>query len=68
MKLKKKAKEQYLRNPSRCPFCGTNNITASEGENVLPLKYVQQVKCLKCKEEWKDVFTLTDIFPEDEDD
>jgi len=44
-----------------CPYCGSENIHALE---VLDGDYNQawrRVACSECDEEWRDIYTLTDV-------
>ena len=54
-------KEKYLENGgSTCPYCDSKNILIyrTEGDS----NYVKQsVECHDCGEEWRSIYTLTDM-------
>jgi len=63
-------KREYLANHgTRCPFCKSKEIEADQGE--WGEGYASQpVRCLNpdCEETWNDVYTLTDVDTDDEND
>jgi transposase-like protein len=57
----------YLRNPLRCPFCGSSNIHAGEMTPSLHDIY-QSVLCERCNRQWTEMYVLTDIALEEDCD
>jgi len=57
---KRRQKAEYLKNPNRCPYCGSDNIEADgfDGEG-------NEVWCFDCKHSWFDAYTLTDLWLEE---
>lgn len=54
-------KDIYLnRNGLVCPFCGSANIVGGDIDYGNSQMW-QNVVCEKCKKEWTDIYTLTDI-------
>jgi predicted Zn-ribbon and HTH transcriptional regulator len=64
MKLTPEQHKAYLENPNKCPYCGSEDISAGEmnadGDSIWVA-----VKCNGCKKEWSDIYVLTDIYPEE---
>lgn len=50
----------YLASPSRCPICGSDDITANAPDFVLGEVY-QDVWCKQCDTEWEDRYTLASM-------
>jgi len=59
-----KLKKAYLKDPTKCPVCKSDNI-AAKGLDVDGSVAVGRVECLECGERWKDIYTLTDIEGDD---
>jgi hypothetical protein len=60
--LTKRQKENYLKEPSKCPKCISDDIdviVAFDGNN-------QGIQCLTCDFYWIDIYELVDII-ENED-
>ena len=58
-KLTKKQKQDYVNNPTLCPYCGWQALIISNspwGED-----FTIKVTCLKCGKFWKDVYRVVDI-------
>ena len=54
-------KEEYLKEGgSICPYCGSNNITASRLQADVDYAW-GTVTCEDCGEIWTDHYTLTDV-------
>lgn len=58
--MTKKQKEAYLKNPEKCPYCGSTVISADPME-VDEKHAWREVECSNCQETWNDVYTLTDV-------
>lgn len=56
--LTEEKKAEYLKNPNRCPYCGSDNIQADHFDPEG--KYVP-VECLDCEREWREIYKLVDI-------
>lgn len=60
--LTKKDIKRYLKNPGKCPYCGSKDITGKsidvDGEHA-----TQEVGCdaIGCGGSWIDVYTLTGV-------
>lgn len=55
-------KEHYLESGgNRCPYCGSESITASHYELENDFEIKQEVICNDCDKRWKDVLRLVDI-------
>lgn len=59
-------REQYLKNPNRCPFCRSENISGGEWQYSNNRCY-QSIICGDCEKEWTDTYTLTDVTEEEGD-
>lgn len=62
-KLSREQKNKYVRdNGVRCPYCNTyyklmvKGVTQTDGINAC-----QDVRCIHCGKEWRDIFVLCDI-------
>jgi len=63
--LTKAQKENYLaKGGVFCPYCGSNDISASEFDGEGPC---QSVTCFNCHKSWRDIYKLTNIEEEEED-
>jgi transposase-like protein len=52
----------YVKNRGlKCPYCKTSSVEAGELEEG-DCEMYQNAKCLKCKREWTDQYTLTGAF------
>ena len=60
LELTPQMEKDYLEDPNHCPFCKSGNLTADRLE---PGDYdaTRNVKCLDCKAEWVETFTMTSI-------
>ena len=58
--LTKKQKKEYLKHPSLCPHCGSDNLHSDHIEADSKTAW-SNVVCMACNEQWKDVYTLTSI-------
>lgn len=57
---------EYLKEPDKCPYCNSDNVTASETD----FSYInawREVVCKDCKREWQENFTITSITEYDEE-
>lgn len=52
--------QKYLANPSLCPLCGSNDITASKQEPDIR-QFHQRIDCVKCRRSWWEVYELKTI-------
>jgi hypothetical protein len=60
--LTKKAKEDYVRQGGvRCPFCGSNDISADKTEADCAFAVVT-VDCLHCHKSWHERHDLAAIY------
>ena len=58
------AKAEYIKNPKRCPFCGSFDISDEFiGPDLGPRTIQQSVVCADCDGEWNEIYTMTDIRP-----
>jgi len=55
-----KTKKDYIQDPSFCPICGSNDISAGKSFPDLTSLF-QEVECLYCHATWNDIYTLTDM-------
>ena len=52
--------EKYLDDPTKCPFCESDNIR--EGECTKGIDHIYQgITCRDCKKSWTEEYTLTAI-------
>ena len=56
----KEKKKEYLQNPNKCPYCGSNDISSGHLEADYNMAW-STVICDSCGKEWRDLYTLTDI-------
>jgi hypothetical protein len=54
-------KQAYVKNPTKCPYCGSNDIEGEVTENDCDGNYRQRITCHACGKWWVDVFTLATI-------
>lgn len=64
--LSQEAKAQYLKNPRRCPFCCSLNISSEsqfsgEGDFGDPSKIYVVMYCNDCDELWEDEYKLVAV-------
>lgn len=53
--------DAYLKRPYHCPFCQSQNIT-SDGMSIVEDNCASStVSCLDCDNEWRDVYTLSEV-------
>ena len=55
--LAKEQKQEYLKNPVNCPYCGSDDIEA----DCLEDDEYRGVLCHVCGSHWIEVFKLVDI-------
>lgn len=57
-----KSNEEYLNNPSCCPYCGSEDL---EGDyvDIECGRASQVVSCLTCGAEWVDLYQLEKYIP-----
>jgi len=58
--LTKKQVKAYLKHPSKCPHCSSEDLDASPVD-VDGKIGLSNVVCKDCGESWCDTFTLTDV-------
>jgi transcription elongation factor Elf1 len=58
----KKINQKYLNDPDECPFCGSIDITASNGDFGYKTAF-RDVQCNDCGKIWTEEFKLTGITP-----
>jgi transcription elongation factor Elf1 len=58
--ITEKQKAAYLKNPNRCIFCKSTELSVEGGE-VNDKSYYEYVLCDKCGKSWTDIYTLTDL-------
>jgi len=63
--LTEEQKKAYLKNPSRCPFCKSNNISGGEID-MESLETWQHCSCDDCHEEWMDIYKLCSVETQEE--
>ena len=55
-------KKEYLETGySHCLYCGSDNLNASGTWEGSENQVYQNIVCRKCKKEWTDIYTLTDV-------
>lgn len=55
-------KAEYLRNPDKCPFCGSDDIwedAPKYGDDWTLLE--SRAACVDCKKQWVKVYAVIDI-------
>lgn len=55
--MEKKTIEEYIKNPSLCPFCGSEDISGGSIE-VDSGGAWQEVCCANCSNNWYDLYQL----------
>ena len=57
--------DQYLKDPSTCVYCGSDNIVGDviDADSIYAYR---NVKCIECEKVLTETFTLTNITLEDE--
>jgi len=61
-KLTEEDKQEYLNSRGNiCPYCRSDNISATGYMNADDLTAHRKVECFECGEEWLDVYTLTEV-------
>jgi len=59
--MNEKQKKKYLKKRGMlCPYCESKDIMASGIETTDEVIY-EGAWCRKCKKQWTDVYTLTDV-------
>lgn len=56
---------KYLKNPNKCPYCGSYNITANPA-TFDDFGGTRPVECENCRKEWIEKFEITGIVEEKE--
>ncbi len=51
---------QYLKDPSECPYCGSDEISGAEFDAIGNAAY-REVRCTICEHEWVEEFKLVNI-------
>lgn len=54
-------KQEYLKNPALCPYCGSNDLETDGSEPIDLHSLGEIVTCNKCEAVWQDVYTMTDV-------
>lgn len=58
--MTKTQKKNYLKTPSKCPYCGSENLDCGtmqvDGKDAW-----QSVECNDCHAQWRDVYKLADV-------
>ncbi len=62
-----KTQEEYLQDPTACPFCGSTSIDGAD-VTVDGGSANQHVECMDCRREWRDVYSLIEFEPIEEDE
>ena len=58
--LTSEQKSRYIDSPNHCPYCDSDRIQSGDresDENIM----TWEIRCHACKQEWTDVYTLTNI-------
>jgi hypothetical protein len=58
-RLTEQQKQAYLKAPTRCPYCGSQDLEGQTPGSDCGGNYRQRLTCLECGRWWVDVFTLT---------
>lgn len=53
--------EEYVKHPSKCPFCKSNSIIEHKNLEANRLTAWQTMSCEDCKKEWENIYTLSRI-------
>lgn len=53
-------KAKYLASPSKCPYCGSADITGQQID-IESRQATQPVTCNACEKQWTDIYTLIDV-------
>jgi transcription elongation factor Elf1 len=62
-KLTNKQEEEYLKSPSKCPYCKSEDIEAG-AVDIDSGHAMQKVQCLNCEKQWRDHYELVAIEPD----
>lgn len=54
-----KTDEEYIKSFTRCPLCDSSDLIADGNIDCDGLDAWADVKCLSCREQWTDHYTLT---------
>lgn len=65
MTLTEEQIKKYLECPTECPYCGSTNIT---GDPVEVETEERDIQCLDCDKAWKEVWSVTDIREDEEEE
>lgn len=60
VRLTEQAKQEYLKDPTSCPYCESKDITGGFVD-IHTGGAAQPVKCTECQRTWHDVYQLTNI-------
>ena len=52
--------KEYLKDPDKCPFCDSENITGGDTDFSC-INAWRNIKCNSCLKEWIEEFTITNI-------
>ena len=58
--LTAKQKKAYLKDSSKCPFCGSDNI-GGDGVEIGDNQAEQIVTCNDCEHSWRDIYVLKKV-------
>lgn len=54
--------KKYLKNSSKCPFCGKDECIESEGREERDFGTISsRVSCNECQKRWWEIYTLSAI-------
>ncbi len=67
MIISQKQKDEYVKDPCQCPYCGSANIQVTGNMKVPENEHIveQEVLCFQCERSWWDVYSITSIREED---
>lgn len=60
-------KQEYLRKPSTCPYCSSDNICSGSLDADGKIA-TAEVECNQCYRSWTDIWRLVDVREIDEED
>lgn len=50
--------EEYLKNPTQCPYCKSKEIEAAQLQVDTNIAW-NDVECQSCGKQWRDLYSLT---------
>ena len=61
--MTKEEKNKYLKNPDKCPYCDSDDISGEDG-NFESDKATRIVNCNEggCKQRWIEIFSLKKVY------